>query len=152
MSIVPPLYVARTVNAQRKARPLPAAEREAALTRAAEIFLSEEIAGLDFDRYVGLDQPGIGTADRGGARRRAQRGRTGGRGVRIGAAGRPAGAERDWRDIRNGGAVWARRGEVFAVHASGNAPGVHGLWPQALALGYRVAVRPRDVSRSPGSD
>ena len=38
--------------------------------------------------------------------------------------------------------MWARRGEVFAVHASGNAPGVHGLWPQALALGYRVAVRP----------
>jgi acyl-CoA reductase-like NAD-dependent aldehyde dehydrogenase len=28
------------------------------------------------------------------------------------------------------------------VHASGNAPGVHGLWPQALMLGYRVAVRP----------
>ena len=38
--------------------------------------------------------------------------------------------------------MWARRGEVLAVHASGNAPGVHGLWPQALALGYRVAVRP----------
>ena len=54
----------------------------------------------------------------------------------------PSGAARDWRDIRNGGAVWARRGEVFAVHASGNAPGVHGLWPQALAFGYRVAVRP----------
>jgi hypothetical protein len=35
-----------------------------------------------------------------------------------------------------------RCGEVFAVHASGNAPGVHGSWPQALALGYRVAVRP----------
>ena len=49
----------------------------------------------------------------------------------------PAGAERDWRDVRGGGAVWARRGEVFAVHASGNAPGVHGLWPQALMLGYR---------------
>jgi acyl-CoA reductase-like NAD-dependent aldehyde dehydrogenase len=31
---------------------------------------------------------------------------------------------------------------VLAVHAPGNAPGVHGLWPQALALGYRVAVRP----------
>jgi len=28
------------------------------------------------------------------------------------------------------------------VHAAGNGPGVHGLWPQALALGYRVAVRP----------
>ena len=33
-------------------------------------------------------------------------------------------------------------GDVFAVLASGNAPGVHALWPQALALGYRVAVRP----------
>jgi acyl-CoA reductase-like NAD-dependent aldehyde dehydrogenase len=54
---------------------------------------------------------------------------------------RPTGATRDWRD-QPGGAVWARRGEVLAVHAPGNAPGVHGLWPQALALGYRVAVRP----------
>jgi hypothetical protein len=50
----------------------------------------------------------------------------------------------DWHDerAREGGAVWARRGNVFAVLASGNGPGVHGLWPQALALGYRVAVRP----------
>ena len=50
----------------------------------------------------------------------------------------------DWHDerTRQGAAVWARRGEVFAVLASGNGPGVHGLWPQALALGYRVAVRP----------
>jgi acyl-CoA reductase-like NAD-dependent aldehyde dehydrogenase len=38
--------------------------------------------------------------------------------------------------------VWARGGEVLAVHAPGNAPGVHGLWPQALTLGYRVAIRP----------
>jgi hypothetical protein len=48
----------------------------------------------------------------------------------------------DWRDGRTGGAVWTRRGESFAVLASGNGPGVHGLWPQALALGYRVAIRP----------
>ncbi|MGB7162012.1 MAG: aldehyde dehydrogenase family protein, partial [Mycobacterium sp.] len=50
----------------------------------------------------------------------------------------------DWHDerTREGAAVWARRGDVFAVLASGNGPGVHGLWPQALALGYRVAVRP----------
>jgi acyl-CoA reductase-like NAD-dependent aldehyde dehydrogenase len=59
-------------------------------------------------------------------------------------AARPTGAALNWRDeaTRQGGAVWARRGEVFAVLASGNGPGVHGLWPQALALGYRVAVRP----------
>jgi acyl-CoA reductase-like NAD-dependent aldehyde dehydrogenase len=44
--------------------------------------------------------------------------------------------------MRKGGAMWARRGDVLAVHAPGNAPGVHSLWPQALALGYRVAIRP----------
>ena len=56
----------------------------------------------------------------------------------------PVGAAFDWREerTRDGSAVWARRGEVFAVHASGNAPGVHGLWLQALALGYRVVIRP----------
>jgi acyl-CoA reductase-like NAD-dependent aldehyde dehydrogenase len=59
-------------------------------------------------------------------------------------AARPAGATLDWHDerTRNGIAVWARRGEVFGVLAAGNGPGVHALWPQALALGYRVAVRP----------
>src|SRR6202022_814880 len=57
---------------------------------------------------------------------------------------RPRGAVPDWRDERprDGAAVWVRRGDVFGVLASGNGPGVHGLWPQALALGYRVAVRP----------
>jgi acyl-CoA reductase-like NAD-dependent aldehyde dehydrogenase len=58
--------------------------------------------------------------------------------------GRPQGAASDLRDaaVRGGHAVWARRGEVFAVNASGNHPGVHRLWLEALALGYRVAVRP----------
>ena len=142
MTVVPPLYVARTVNAQRKTRPLPAAEREVALTRVVEVFLTKRIAGLDFDDYVGLTSRVSGlpiAVARAGARGVAEQ---------LAAVSesvwpaQPSGAARDWRDIRNGGAVWARRGEVFAVHASGNAPGVHGLWPQALALGYRVAVRP----------
>jgi acyl-CoA reductase-like NAD-dependent aldehyde dehydrogenase len=57
---------------------------------------------------------------------------------------RPAGAVNDWRNplTRTGSGVWTRRGDVFAVHAPGNHPGVHGLWLEALALGYRVAVRP----------
>ncbi|HEX9832965.1 MAG TPA: aldehyde dehydrogenase family protein [Mycobacterium sp.] len=142
MTIVPPLYVARTVNTQRKAKPLSLAECEAALARAAEIFLSKEIAGLDFDGYVDLTSRVSGlpiAVTRAGARSVAEQVATVCESVRT---AQPTGAERDWRDIRNGGAVWSRRGEVFAVHASGNAPGVHGLWPQALALGYRVAVRP----------
>lgn len=142
MSVVPPLYVARSVNAQRNARPLDPAQRDAALSRAADAFVSEDLAGHDFEHYVAVSSRVCGlpaAVTRRGALSVAGGLRTASDSLR---AARPAGAARDWRDITDGGAVWARRGEVFAVNASGNAPGIHGLWPQALALGYRVVVRP----------
>src|SRR5260370_36783378 len=57
---------------------------------------------------------------------------------------RPSRAVNDWRDplAREGTAVWIRRGNVLAVHAPGNHPGVHSTWLEPLALGYRVAIRP----------
>lgn len=144
LSLVPPLYVARTLAAQRKVMPLPAGRRAAALSHAAGIFSNEVIAGLDFEAYVRLASriSGLPVAvTRAGARGVAEA--VGGAFDAVRPA-RPVGAALDWREegARAGGAVWARRGEVFAVHAAGNGPGVHGLWPQALALGYRVAVRP----------
>jgi acyl-CoA reductase-like NAD-dependent aldehyde dehydrogenase len=144
LSLVPPLYVSRTVNAQRNIRPLPTGQRETALAKAADAFATGVIAGLDFDSYADLASriSGVPIAVT----------RSGARGVADGVASafgvvqraRPTGAVPDWRDerTRDGAAVWVRRGEVFGVLASGNGPGVHGLWPQALALGYRVAVRP----------
>lgn len=142
-SQVPRLYVTRAVAAQRKSRPIGAVEREQALTRAADAFATETLGGLDFDRYVeltcgvtGLPRPvalagAAAVVD--GLRRAADAVRP----------ARPLGAVTDWREAPFGGsAVWARRGEVLAVVAPGNAPGVHGAWPQALMLGYRVAVRP----------
>jgi acyl-CoA reductase-like NAD-dependent aldehyde dehydrogenase len=144
LSMVPPLYVSRTIGAQRKARPLPVAEREAALANAADVFGTAVIGGLDFENYVRLASriSGVPIAvTRAGARGVADAVVTAFDAVRP---ARPTGAALDWREerTRNGSAVWARRGEVFAVHAAGNGPGVHGVWPQALALGYRVAVRP----------
>ncbi|WP_211699413.1 aldehyde dehydrogenase family protein [Mycobacterium spongiae] len=144
LSIVPPLYVSRTLSAQRKSGPLAAAHRQQALAHAAQVFATADIAGLDFGTYVGLASRMSGlpiAAMRAGARGVADA---------VGSAfdavrpARPVGAAFDWRDVHTGtgGAVWARRGQVFAVLAAGNGPGVHGLWPQALALGYRVAVRP----------
>jgi hypothetical protein len=144
LSMVPRLYVTRTIGTQRKFRPLPIPQREAALAKTAETFANSVIAGLEFEQYVvyasrvsGLP---VGIT------------RIGALGVADAAttafdsvwSAQPAGAAMDWRDerTRDGSAVWARRGEVFAVHASGNAPGIHGLWLQALALGYRVAIRP----------
>lgn len=144
LSIVPPLYVSRTLAAQRKAAPMPVGQRAAALEAAAGIFADGVIAGLDFEGYVGLASRISGlpiAVTRAGARAVAD---AVGGAVDAVRPARPVGATLDWREepTRRGGAVWARRGEVFAVHAAGNGPGVHGLWPQALALGYRVAVRP----------
>ncbi len=142
--MVPPLYVSRTLAAQRKVTPLPVARREAALSDAAGIFANGVVAGLDFESYVGLASriSGLPIA----VTRAAARGVADAVGSAFDAVrpARPVGAALDWREerTREGGAVWVRRGEVFAVHAAGNGPGVHGLWPQALALGYRVAVRP----------
>ncbi len=144
LSLVPPLYVSRTISAQRKTAPLPAGQREAALAAAADIFAGSLVAGLDFESYVGAASriSGLPVAVV----------RAGARGVAEAVASafdavhqaQPVGAVADWHDehARSGGAVWVRRGEVLAVHAAGNGPGVHGLWPQALALGYRVAIRP----------
>jgi acyl-CoA reductase-like NAD-dependent aldehyde dehydrogenase len=143
-SIVPPLYVTRTISAQRKARPLPVAEREAALAKTADIFVNSVIAGLDFEQYVqlasGVSGLPIGVT-RAGARDVAEGAGTAFDAVRP---AQPAGAAFDWREERTraGSAVWARRGQVFAVHASGNTPSIHARWLQALALGYRVAIRP----------
>jgi acyl-CoA reductase-like NAD-dependent aldehyde dehydrogenase len=144
LSIVPPLYVSRAIGAQRKVRPLPATQREAALAEAADVFRTGVIAGLDFEAYVGLASRISGlpiAVTRAGARSVADAVASAVDAVRP---AQPVGAAGDWREdrTRQGGAVWARRGEVFAVHAAGNGPGVHGLWAQALALGYRVAVRP----------
>ncbi|CPR12919.1 hypothetical protein BN971_04225 [Mycobacterium bohemicum DSM 44277] len=54
LSVVPPLYVSRTMAAQRKVAPLPAPRREEALSEAAGIFTGGVIAGLDFESYVRL--------------------------------------------------------------------------------------------------
>jgi acyl-CoA reductase-like NAD-dependent aldehyde dehydrogenase len=143
LTIAPKLYVARAINAQRAVKPLPLVDRCEALTKAAAAFASSEIAGLDHEAYVQLTSRVSGlpiAAVRAGARE-VVNGLVGA--FDAAKPARPSGATLDRRDQpAEGGAVWVRRGEVFAVHASGNAPGVHALWPQALALGYRVAVRP----------
>jgi acyl-CoA reductase-like NAD-dependent aldehyde dehydrogenase len=143
MSLVPRLFVTRSLAAQRKAKPLPLADRAAALAKAADVFRTATIAGLGFDAYVALTCRVSGlpmTVARAGAHVVADSVATTFDAV---WPARPTGAGVEWREVPSGGgAVWVRRGEVLAVHAPGNAPGVHGLWPQALALGYRVAVRP----------
>ncbi|SNQ45668.1 NAD-dependent aldehyde dehydrogenase [Frankia canadensis] len=144
LSLVPSLYVHRAIGALRAAEPLPAAERLAALARAGEMFATEPVGGLavdDYERAVcrisGMPISVVRHATRTTRRALVDAGRDARQAL-------PTGSVADWHDPATvgGRAVWTRRGEVFGVHAAGNHPGVHALWPQALALGYRVAVRP----------
>lgn len=144
LSLVPRLYVSRAMSALHRAATPPVATRSAALAGAAALFVSEPIAGLSFEEYQhtvsrvsGVPLAVVRSAAAAIVEACEQAGASA-------AAARPVGAVADWRDerTRSGHAVWTRRGDVFAVHAAGNHPGPHGLWVEALALGYRVAVRP----------
>ncbi|HEY0227975.1 MAG TPA: aldehyde dehydrogenase, partial [Mycobacterium sp.] len=107
LSMVPSLYVSRAIAAQRKVRPLPITQREAALAAAADVFATSVIAGLDFDGYVELASRISGlpiAVTRAGARGVVDALATAFDAVRP---ARPVGAALDWREDRTraGGAV-----------------------------------------------
>ncbi|WFE26118.1 aldehyde dehydrogenase family protein [Solwaraspora sp. WMMD791] len=144
LSLVPPLYIERTVAALRRAPARPAQEQAALVAKAAGMFASATLADQSVDQYQyavsrvgGIPISVVRAATRTTAERLAQVAET------VECA-RPAGTVRDWRApaTASGSGVWLRRGEVLAVNAAGNHPGTHSLWPEAFALGYRVAVRP----------
>ncbi|WP_045878005.1 aldehyde dehydrogenase family protein [Pseudofrankia sp. DC12] len=144
LSLVPRVFVHRAMAALRRATTMPYEERLAALTRAAEAFERGTPAGLATEDYARLVSRICGmpiAVVREAAKQIARS--LAGAGPDADCA-RPTAAVESWRDpaTRYGRAVWTRRGDVFGVHAAGNHPGVHALWPEALALGYRVAVRP----------
>ncbi|GBG38317.1 aldehyde dehydrogenase family protein [Mycobacterium montefiorense] len=144
LSMLPALFVGRSIDAQRKVPPLPFPERARIVNEAAAHFIDTTIAGLTFDRYVELAARVAGIPIRIATDcARVIPDQCRGALTSI-AAARPAGAAMDWRDdrTRHGASVWARRGHVYGVHASGNALALFGNWVEALLLGYRVAVRP----------
>ena len=103
LSMVPPLYVSRTVSAQRKIVPLSIERRETGLADAAEAFTNAVIAGLDFDAYVELASQVSGvpiTVTRAGARSVADSVASAFDATRP---ARPDGAVLDWREERTRG-------------------------------------------------
>jgi acyl-CoA reductase-like NAD-dependent aldehyde dehydrogenase len=143
LSLVPRLFVTRTFSALHKARTLPLEQRLNALATAGELFATGTINDLsptDYQHTVSRLGTSVATV-----RAAVDVIRRSATDAYVSAQhARPVGAVNDWRDglTRTGRAVWIRRGNTFAVHAAGNHPAVHSLWLEALALGYRVAVRP----------
>ncbi|WP_019854406.1 aldehyde dehydrogenase family protein [Actinopolyspora mortivallis] len=144
LSIVPKVYVSRAMAALHKATSLPEQERLAALAKAGEIFVNETIAGLSFSEYEHTVTRTSGVPISVVRQATAAIAESAASVADTAPLARPQGAVGSWRDsrTRGGRAIWTRRGDVFAVHAAGNHPGPHSLWLEALALGYRVAIRP----------
>ncbi|HST48985.1 aldehyde dehydrogenase family protein [Jatrophihabitans sp.] len=144
LSIVPKLFVSRALAALHRAPDRPIEHKLAQLAEAGRIFAEEEILGLSLRQYEKL------VSRISGVPITVVRSATAAISAAAIAAGssvtqaRPIGAVDEWRhpETKHGSALWCRRGNVFAVHAAGNHPGPHGLWLEALALGYRVALRP----------
>jgi acyl-CoA reductase-like NAD-dependent aldehyde dehydrogenase len=144
LSLVPRLFVTRAMAALRRADTLPLDQRLAALADAGEAFNTGTVDGMSpgdykhiVSRVTGMPISVVRSAAAAIADSAAEA-------YRSVQHARPAGDVNDWRDplTRTGRGVWTRRGNVFGVHAPGNHPGVHSIWLEALALGYRVAVRP----------
>jgi acyl-CoA reductase-like NAD-dependent aldehyde dehydrogenase len=144
LSLVPKLFVTRAMSALRNATTLPVEARLTALAAAGRAFAHGTVGGQTVEEYERLVSRVSGlpiTVVRAATRSTAE---AADRAYQSAQQGRPHGAAVDWREplTHNGYAVWTRKGDVFAVHAAGNHPGTHALWLEALALGYRVAVRP----------
>lgn len=144
LSLVPAVYVGRTMSALRRAETLPLEERLDAIARAGKDYESATVGGCSPQEYRFLVSRVCGLPVSVVRSSTEQVARTTRIAFHNAQHGRPQAASHDWRDpaSRVGTAVWIRNGDVFGVHASGNSPGVHSSWLQALALGYRVAVRP----------
>ncbi|WFB07798.1 aldehyde dehydrogenase family protein [Streptomyces sp. LX-29] len=140
LSMVPRLYARRGMAALRRAETAPLDERVRALAEAGRLFATATVNGMSVDEYqhAVARVSGLPISIVREATRNTATGLAGAYG--FAAQARPRGS----RDASNGAgtAVWIRRGDVFAVLTAGNHPGVHVQWVEALALGYRVAVRP----------
>ncbi|MEU1815341.1 aldehyde dehydrogenase family protein [Streptomyces roseifaciens] len=144
LSLSPDLLTSQSILAQERAAPLPAHERAKHLAEASQRFLDDVIGGLSFKEHCayvnqvsGHSVPVTEQLSRAVATAVAE---APGRADRA----RPNGSLSSWREAAEGpgSGVWTRRGETLAAVLSGNAPTIQNGWLQALALGYRVAVRP----------
>ncbi|WP_333767267.1 aldehyde dehydrogenase family protein [Streptomyces sp. IBSBF 2435] len=145
LASVPGLVVSDWIRRLRAAAPLPEAEVPGVLRKAADVFETEEVLGDDLAAHERRVSALTGTPATVVRECDALIARTLRDVARAPSAARPAGcapAGTAPRDAPAAGAAWCRTGDVFAVHAAGNSPGVHAMWLEALALGYRIVVRP----------
>jgi hypothetical protein len=137
----PPLMATLTVAGLRKLPRLVQAPTAELFATAGKIFAEDDVDGLDPERYCEYQALSAGVPVQVARRSLREIAEACARiGTRV-LAERPRGAT----FVVPPGAiegVWYRKGDVLGVVAPGNNPGVHVQWILALALGYRLVIKP----------
>ncbi|CCO47566.1 conserved hypothetical protein [Vibrio nigripulchritudo SOn1] len=144
ISLAPPIYVHELSSQAKSRKRLKLAEIQAAICEASDVFLNGTVCGLSPSQYMNLVHRATGLPES-----------TVQHSIHyIGDAlehisdtvqfSLPRGLCTDLigKDAFEGTGIVSRRGDVLSVVAAGNGPGLHALWPQAVALGYRVIIKP----------
>nr|WSZ13598.1 aldehyde dehydrogenase [Streptomyces canus] len=141
LSLTSSSSVVRAMTILRSSAPLPEQDRLAAIARAGELFSSATLDGLTSAEYeyavtrtTGIPLSAVreditAIACRAATMRQRVNDAT------------PRGTAADPR-TRSTYRVSSRRGEVLSVHVTDRRPIAQASWLEALALGYRIAVRP----------
>jgi acyl-CoA reductase-like NAD-dependent aldehyde dehydrogenase len=130
----PALVTQLTVKAARRAPSLAPDERLAVLAKAGTLFAGATLGGQSPEEYCRVQALASGVPISVARETLARLMESCAVLGDVVAKQAPVGAGRTAR--------WARRGDVFGVVAPSNHPATHGAWLQAIAMGYRVAVRP----------
>jgi acyl-CoA reductase-like NAD-dependent aldehyde dehydrogenase len=144
VSLAPPLLVRRVIDELRAATAQPAPARLAAINRAGELFATATLDGETPHDYCQRQARASGVPMQVAKRSlAAMQASTAGLAAALELQRPPTTADWDSAHFEQGvHAVWVPRGQVLGVVAPSNHPMTHVSWLQALALGYRAAVRP----------
>lgn len=143
-SIMPAVYIQDKIMQLRKASPLSLIKRYNRLKKAGQIYAEATLAGLSPKGYIALVSSVTGLQKSVVENSLTNIAYSLVHMPEILQTSTPSGAVWDITDSAAlyGCSLFSRRGEVLSIIAAGNGPGVHGLWPQAIAMGYRTLVKP----------
>ncbi|MET5240996.1 aldehyde dehydrogenase family protein [Citrobacter freundii] len=144
VGLAPPIYIYDVMQEIRRGTSLPLNAIHDALQRAASIFKNGTVAGLTPNEYTDLASAVSGlpkTIFETSLTRIADVLSNMPDIVRASCARAAVLEAGDPRSIE-GCSLVTRRGDVLGVIAAGNGPGVHALWLQAIAFGFRTVVKP----------
>jgi acyl-CoA reductase-like NAD-dependent aldehyde dehydrogenase len=130
----PAMVTRLTVKAMRQAPRLTMDERLAVLAKAGGLFADATLGGQTPQEYCRVQALASGVPIRVARQTLARVSDDAKLLDQVVGRQAPVGAGRTAR--------WVRRGSVFGVVAPSNHPATHGAWLQALAMGYRIVVRP----------